>query len=259
MALNEAPAPVERAPKPLPMMQRQDAWWVQPLMVFAVFAAFIVYASWRTFENAHYEFGPYLSPFYSPKLSTTWMVFGKHVSPALFILPIPLFFRGTCYYYRKAYYRAFFWDPAACAVKEVSTRKNYTGEREFPLYLQNLHRYAFYLAAIILVVLWWDALLAFNFNGRFGMGVGSLIFLGNVVLLSFYTFSCHSWRHLSGGCVNCFSCSSGTKARYGLWQRVSHWNENHPLWAWLSLFSVVITDLYVRALATGAIHDVRFF
>ena len=73
------------------------------------------------------------------------MILGKHVSPALFILPFPLLFRATCYYYRKAYYRAFFWDPPACAVSEVAPRKNYTGEREFPFILQNLHRYAFYL------------------------------------------------------------------------------------------------------------------
>ena len=31
---------------------------------------------------------------------------------------VPLGFRGTCYYYRKAYYRAFFWDPPACAIEE---------------------------------------------------------------------------------------------------------------------------------------------
>ena len=45
---------------------RRDAWWVQPLVVFLVLSAFLVYATWAAFQNAHYEYGPYLSPFYSP-------------------------------------------------------------------------------------------------------------------------------------------------------------------------------------------------
>jgi len=270
MALKEAqvgkaaPATaVERPPRPPrpapPEMRRRDAWWVQPLLTFLTLAGFAVYATWRAFENAHYRSGPYLSPFYSPEIVTKWVVLGRHFSPALFILPFPLFFRATCYYYRKAYYRAFFWDPPACAVGEIAPRKNYTGEREFPFVLQNLHRYAFYFAVVILVILWWDVGLAFDFGGRFGMGLGSLVFLANIGLLSLYTFSCHSWRHLSGGCSNCFSCSAGAKVKHSVWERVTHLNENHALWAWLSLFSVVITDLYVRCLATGVIQDVRFF
>jgi hypothetical protein len=272
MALKEAqvpknlipdpPAPAAgRSPRPKAISQltRHDTWWIQPLITALVLGGFAVYATWRAFENEFFRSGPYLSPFYSPEIVTHWMVLGRHFSPALFILPFPLLFRATCYYYRKAYYRAFFWDPPACAVGEIAPRKNYTGERAFPFVLQNLHRYAFYFAVIILVILWWDALLAFDFGGKFGMGIGSLIFLGNVVLLSLYTFSCHSWRHLSGGCANCFSCSAGAKTQYTIWQRVTHLNENHALWAWLSLFGVVITDLYVRCLVTGVIQDVRFF
>lgn len=263
MAVKNAPLPVINQPTtpnpPAAQLKRHDAWWLQPLLVFLGFGAFIVYTTYRAFENANFEFGPYLSPFYSPKIATDWMVFGRHFSPALFILPVPLLFRGTCYYYRKAYYRAFFWDPAACAVPEVAKRRNYTGEREFPLVIQNIHRYAFYLAAIVMVVLWYDALKTFSFNGHFGMGLGTLIFLANVIFLSLYTFGCHSFRHLSGGCLNCYSCSSGAKTRHGLWERITHLNENHALWAWCSLFSVGVTDFYVRCLATGAIHDVRFF
>ena len=264
MALNEAPAPAaERTPppQPPPKVQRRDAWWVQPLVVAVVLGAFAIFATWRAFENQYYLFTGggrhYLSPFYSPLIVTGWSLFGRHISPALFILPFPLLFRATCYYYRKAYYRAFFWDPPACAVGEVAKRKNYTGEREFPFTLQNLHRYAFYFAVIVVVILWVDTFLAFDFGGRFGVGVGSLIFLVNIILLSLYTFSCHSWRHLSGGCMNCFSCSAGAKTRHGLWERITHLNENHALWAWLSLFSVVITDLYVRGLATGMFQDFR--
>ena len=45
---------------------RRDAWWVELIPVVVVLGAFSVYATWRTFENNFYEFGPYLSPFYSP-------------------------------------------------------------------------------------------------------------------------------------------------------------------------------------------------
>ena len=246
-----------------PKMQRQDAWWIPPLVTAIVLGAFAIFATGRAFENAHYQYtedgANYLSPFYSPLLLNKWHVFGLRFSPALFILPFPLLFRATCYYYRKAYYRSFFWDPPACGVSEVAKRQNYTGEREFPFVLQNLHRYAFYAAVIVVGILWWDTFLAFDFGGRFGVGVGSLIFLANIVLLSMYTFSCHSWRHITGGGMNCFSCSAAAKTRHSLWERVTHLNENHALWAWMSLFSVVITDIYVRSLATGAIHDVRIF
>jgi hypothetical protein len=244
-------------------VQRQDNWWVQPLVTALVLGAFGIFATARAFENAYYEFPvgvahpTYLSPFYSPLFLNSWKIFGFHVSPALFILPFPLLFRATCYYYRKAYYRAFFWDPPACAVGEVASRPNYTGEREFPFVLQNMHRYAFYFAAIVVLILWWDTVLAFTSDGKFYVGLGSLIFLANVVLLSLYTFSCHSWRHLTGGCLNCYSCSSGNKTRHGIWEKITHLNENHALWAWCSLFSVVITDLYVRGLATGMIHDIK--
>jgi len=263
MATNPVPLSTVNS-KVLPKMQRQDTWWIQPLATFVVFVAFIIYVTFRTFENAYFEVGSYLSPLYSPHISTNWMIFGKHFSPAIFVLPVPLLFRSTCYYYRKAYYRAFFLDPPACAVTEVSYRHKYNGEKEFPLILQNIHRYGFYLAAIVMVVLWWDAILAFTTHDaagalHFTVRLGSLIFLANVSLLSMYTFSCHSWRHLSGGCMNCFSCSAGAVKRHTLWQKISHLNENHALWAWCSLFSVALTDLYVRYLSMGAPIDFKIF
>ena len=45
----------------------------------------------------------------------------------------------TCYYYRGAYYKAFWADPPSCAVGEP--RKKYLGESSLPLILQNFHRY----------------------------------------------------------------------------------------------------------------------
>ena len=47
---------------------RRDAWWVQPLVVFIGLSTFVIYSTWAAFQNAHYNFGPYLSPFYSPEL-----------------------------------------------------------------------------------------------------------------------------------------------------------------------------------------------
>lgn len=234
---------------------RRDAWWVEILPVIAVMGGFTVYATWRALEGRFYEWGPYLSPFYSPLIDPEhhWWPW----SPAILILGGPLGFRGTCYYYRKALYRAFLLDPPACAVGEG--RRSYSGETKFPLILQNVHRYFMYLAVIFLAILWYDAIAAFDFDGKFGMGVGSLVLLTNVVLLSFYTFSCHSLRHLAGGKLDCFSCATFGKPRYGVWKTLSVLNERHMLFAWMSLFSVGLADFYVRLVATGAVKDVRFF
>lgn len=237
--------------------QRRDAWWWEIAPVILVLGGFGLYATLRAFEGSFYQWGPYLSPFYSPLIDPnhTWWKF----SPALLILAGPLSFRATCYYYRKAYYRAFFLHPAACAVDESGEGKRHTykGETGFPFILQNLHRYTFYLAVIFVGFLWHDAYLAFWWDGRIGIGVGTLVMLTNVVLLSLYTFSCHSVRHLAGGRMDCFSCTAFGKPQHGAWKGISWLNERHMLWAWLSLLSVGLTDFYVRLVASGAITDVR--
>src|SRR5579872_5354929 len=234
--------------------ERRDAWWAEILPVVIVLSAFGVYATFRAFEGKFYEWGPYLSPFYSPLIDPQhhWWPW----SPAILILGGPLSFRATCYYYRKAYYRAFFLDPPACAVGEPAGR-NYRGETRFPFILQNLHRYAFYLALVFLAFLWYDAIVAFNWDGHFGIGLGSLIMLVNIVCLSLYSFSCHSFRHLVGGKLDCFSCTAAAKQRHGMWKGVSFLNQRHMLFAWISLFSVGLTDFYIRMVASGAIKDLR--
>jgi hypothetical protein len=186
------------------------------------------------------------------------------------ILWIPLGFRTTCYYYRKAYYRAFFLDPAACSVGEA--RHDYQGENRLFLF-QNLHRFFFYLAVIILIVLGYDAIKAMIWpvNGvgaggemaagprELGIGLGTLVMILNVILLAGYTFGCHSLRHLVGGSVDCFSCASFGKARFNAWRGVSFLNRNHMAWAWVSLVWVALTDLYIRLCAMGIINDPRLF
>lgn len=235
---------------PFPLTLRQDAWWVEPFLIVLGLGAFVVYTTWAALQGVHYEYKNYLSPFYSPLLKPTWWPF----SPAILILWAPAGFRLTCYYYRKAYYRSFWWAPPACAVRDA--RASYTGETGFPLVLQNLHRYFFYAATFILVFLWYDVVKGFIFDGRFGVGLGSLILLVNVVLLTGYSFSCHSCRHLCGGYLNCFSSNP---THYRIWNVISALNERHMLWAWISLIWVALTDLYIRLLSMGILRDARFF
>ncbi|MGH7265155.1 MAG: hypothetical protein ACREMB_09935 [Candidatus Rokuibacteriota bacterium] len=246
---------------------RWDAWWIEPTLVVVTLGAFILYSTWAAFQNAHYYAAPYLSPFYSPCLTAeclhvTVPVLSRHpqlpiigiLSPAFLILWGPGLFRLTCYYYRKAYYRSFWGAPPACAIPDA--RPGYTGETRFPLLLQNVHRYLFYVAVVFIVVLTWDALLAFRFPDGFGLGVGTLVMWANVVLLAGYTFSCHSCRHVCGGVVDVFSKAP---ARYRLWRGLTRLNERHPLFAWLSLFSVGLADLYIRLVSMGVIRDLRLF
>src|SRR5690349_9850115 len=174
MAVNTAQSKEARR-APLPLTARRDNWWVKPLITVVVLGGFVIYSAWRALENQYYEVGPYLSPFYSPLFGFNLSIFGWHISPALYILAFPLSFRLTCYYYRLAYYRAFFWDPPACAVREIAQRKHYTGERQFPFVLQNLHRFAFYAAFIFIFILGWDSIVAYFFSDGFHVGLGLLI------------------------------------------------------------------------------------
>jgi hypothetical protein len=248
-----AQARTAEATEHLGATERRDAWWLELVPVVIVLSLFGIYATIRAFEGAYYEWGPYLSPFYSPLIDPNhrWWPF----SPALLILAGPLGFRVTCYYYRKAYYRAFFLDPPACAVGE--RRRTYRGETAFPFILQNVHRYFLYIAVLFIAFLAYDAIRSFSFDGRFGIGVGSLVLTANVVLLSLYTFSCHSLRHLAGGKADCFSCTSFGQVQGSLWRGITLLNERHLLFAWMSLFSVGLADLYVRSVASGAIRDLR--
>jgi hypothetical protein len=233
---------------------RRDAWWVEIVPVWILLGGFGIYATLRAFEGRLYDWGPYLSPFYSPLIDAShhWWPW----SPALLILGGPLGFRATCYYYRKAYYRAFFLDPPGCAVGEPSKRK-YKGETAFPFILQNVHRYFFYLAVVFLAFLWYDAIVAFDWNGKFGIGLGTLIMLVNIIMLTLYTFSCHSLRHLAGGKLDCFSCATFGQPRYQAWRGISFLNERHMQLAWTSLITVGFTDFYIRMLAAGWFHDPR--
>jgi hypothetical protein len=248
--------------------RRRDLWWVQPLLTFAGLFTFVVYATWAAFQGEHYRYGPYLSPFYSPELlgdpahawfggKPDWWPSVLPFSAALFILWAPGLFRVTCYYYRGAYYKAFWADPPSCAVGEP--RNSYCGEAAFPLILQNVHRFFLYIAFPVWMVLVWDVWKALWFPSgdggtEFGIGVGTLVLLANAVFLYLYCTGCHSLRHLVGGRVDRLSKSPVRKQAYAF---VSCLNRSHMRWAWASLFSVGFADLYVRLCSMGIWTDWR--
>jgi hypothetical protein len=252
---------------------RRDRWWVGPLATALVFAGFIAYATWAALQGQHYYAAPYLSPFYSPVLFTDPSIPGSvpkwHAlfstypswwpsfiprSPAILILPFPGLFRFTCYYYRKAYYRAVVGSPPACAVSPAAvTVRPYRGETRLLLF-QNLHRYALYFALPYVPILYADVVASFIRDGRLGLGVGSLVLLINASLLAGYTFGCHSLRHLVGGREDCISCGQRT-VKHRLWTKASWFNARHMNFAWLSLFWVAFSDLYVRLVSMGVIRD----
>ncbi|MBI3210953.1 MAG: succinate dehydrogenase [Candidatus Solibacter usitatus] len=248
--------------------QRRDSWWVAPFFDFLVFASFLTYANWAAWQGNNYFSGPYLSPFYSPEIwgdsphawfgpKPGWFPSWLPFSPALLILWVPGLFRFTCYYYRGAYYKAFWADPPGCAVGEP--RNSYLGEHSFPLILQNVHRYMLYLAISFLLILAYDVWKAMWFvkatgGTEFGIGLGTIILAVNVVFLGSYALGCHSIRHLIGGRVDCLS---EQPTREKLYECVSCLNHNHKRWAWCSLFSVAFADIYVRLCAMGIWTDLR--
>lgn len=227
--------------------QRKDAWWVAPLVQGLAFLSLAGYATWACFQGEYYEFGPYLSPIYSPLIKPTWWPF----SPAILILWVPIGVRATCYYYRKTYYRSFFAHPTACAVQEPWN--SYNGETKLPFVLQNLHRYFIIVGFIPLATMWYDVYLGTKFSDGFGIGVGTIILFANVAFISMYVFSCHVTRHLIGGGVDCFAKAWCGKQRHAVWKACGSANEHHMLYAWLSFVSVTLADVYVRLGAMGYI------
>ncbi|GAB3667333.1 membrane protein [Actinocorallia lasiicapitis] len=256
---------------------RTDNWRQYPWFTFALFTAWVAYATVRAMWGSAF-FVPeyhYLTPFYSPCVNEACNnitldgvtgnagEFGTFVPKsvpsivpyALLSLPFLLGFRLTCYYYRKAYYRAFWQSPQACAVREPHGK--YTGETRFPLIGQNLHRYFWIAAGLISLINTWDAIQAFHGkDGGFGIGVGTVILWTNVVLLWLYTLSCHSCRHVTGGRLKNFSKNP---VRYKLWTWVSKLNTRHGTYALITLGSLVVADFYVMLVASDTINDFRFF
>ncbi|MDQ6772469.1 MAG: hypothetical protein M3024_05705, partial [Candidatus Dormibacteraeota bacterium] len=220
--------------------------WLYPTTILVVFTLFVLYGLWVALTQLNGRFGPYLSPFSSPEIHIS--IRGFQIPPGLWIGPFPLAFRLTCYYYRKAYFRAFLFHPRSCAVSEPH-RGAYYGERRFWIF-NNLHRYALYLIIIQTLFLAYDAIVAFSYQGAFHFGLGNVILVANVACLVAYTYGCHALRHLVGGSQDCFSCH---RARYRVWKGVTRLNVHHEMWAWISMFTVWGTDIYVRLLINGVL------
>lgn len=263
---------------------RKDNWWLYPGLVLFGLAAFLVYGLWSAWQADFYwysagqdGFGGYLAPFYSPLIFIKEGVEGaapmEHAlfgawpswwpnwippSPSLLILAIPGIFRFTCYYYRKAYYRAFTGTPPACAVGALprKSKSGYKGETGL-MRIQNLHRYAMYFAMIYIIIFFYDAYLSFFRGGVLGMGVGSILLLGNPILLACYSFGCHSIRHLLTGSRDCYSCSTRGKIAHKNGKVVTWLNKRHELFAWLSLIWIMIADFYIRMVSMGYITDLN--
>ena len=248
---------------------RKDRWWLYPAVVGIVLSTFLIYATWAAFQGRYYAFGNYLSPLYSPELfgdshhawfgpKPGWWPAWLPFSPALLILWAPGLFRVTCYYYRGAYYKSFFLSPANCSVGEM--KRKYSGERSFPLIMQNIHRYFMYISLVFLVFLLSDVWRALWFvdpvtgTKVFGVGAGTVVLAINFVLLGGYALGCHSLRHAVGGFLDRLS---GKPVRYTMYRCVSCFNRRHSVWAWMSLFWVGFADIYVRMCSTGVWHDWR--
>ena len=247
---------------------RKDPWWRAPAVTATLLTIWVTYATVHVFIGNWYYVAKYhyLTPFYSPCISGEcvpgsstlghWLPALPPIIPyALVSLPFVLGFRLSCYYYRRAYYRAFWRAPAACAVREPHAR--YSGETRFPLILQNLHRYLFYAVILISALNTYDVVQAFRGpNGSFGLGLGTLVMLANVILLWAYTVSCHSCRHIIGGRLKNFSKHP---VRYRIWTRISWLNARHMQLAWITLGTLMLTDLYIMLVASGAFSDLRFY
>jgi hypothetical protein len=254
---------------------RKDRYWLSPLVTFVVFAAWVIYATVRSMMGNYYWVDKYhyLTPFYSPCVSDACKPGSADLGTfipahlpffipyALISLPFLLGFRLTCYYYRKAYYRAFWLTPSACAVPDKSPARKtpgaYSGETRFPLILQNAHRYFWVIAALISIVNTWDAIKSFHgADGGFGIGLGTVILWVNVILLGGYTLSCHSCRHVVGGRMKNFSKHP---VRYWLWTQVSRLNTRHGQFALITLGTLALTDAYVALVSGHAFSDLRIF
>ena len=238
---------------------RIDRWIIKPALIAGGLIAFIVYATWSSifaipYFGFEYAAQGYHSPFFGINLGGA-LNLPAWFSPAILVLWIQVLFRATCYYFRGAYYKAFFLDPPSCAVGEPSIHRRFAMENKFPFILMNAHRFALYLAFIPMVVLWWDLVISMVHDGQLRLGLGVFLIAADAIFVTLYVGSCHSFRHLVGGSMDCFSCTATTQTRHGIWKWVSRINVRHGTWAWLSLASIVAVDLYVRALALDIITE----
>ena len=183
--MTELPASLRLPRKPagtaalgLGKTRRLDRWWVAPgvqATVFTICATYLFVSGilLTPMFGTPYEHEGYLSPLFSPLIRPDWLP--TWFSPGIFILWVPLGFRATCYYYRKAYYRFYFADPPGCAVGEPPVHRRYRMEAALPFILQNFHRFFLYLAFIPLFFLWVDAVSSLRVGDQWRIGLGVFV------------------------------------------------------------------------------------
>jgi len=201
------------------------------------FVAILVVGFWALIAFPVAQFSGYIDPFYSP---------------TILIVPLPGAFRLTCYAYRKDYHRHLFNHPLGCANpnRADGANRKYTGERNAIFQLENFHRYFLYAGIAILPFFYYDFAHSLAFSGGI-LRLGSLFLLANALTLTAWTLSCHAFRHLIGGNVDCYSCVAGGGLRKNVYERQSWLNKHHEALAWISLLTIFFTDLYLRGLAAG--------
>ena len=176
-------------------------------------------------------------------------------SPTVLIVPIPGLFRLTCYAYRKDYHRHLFHHPMGCDNPERSEKhsQKYTGERNAVFQFENLHRYFLYAGISLLPFFYYDFYYALTHypTGGIVLTLGSLVILGNALTLTAWTLSCHAFRHLIGGNIDCYSCVAAGKPRKKIFDFQTKWNAHHEAFAWISLLTIILADLYIRAVIAG--------
>ncbi len=171
-------------------------------------------------------------------------------APSILILPLVGLFRITCYAYRKDYHRHLFKHPLACGIesRQDSSSRSYTGETGL-FRIENLHRYFLYGSIAILPFFYFDFYKAITFSNS--ITIASLILLTNAIIVTVYTFSCHAFRHLTAGGIDCYSCKLNGPSIKSYFNIQSYFNSHHEQIAWASLLMFVLVDLYLRALSVG--------
>ena len=202
------------------------------------FIAILALGFWALLAFPLAEFAGYIDPFYSP---------------TVLIVPLPGAFRLTCYAYRKDYHRHIFKHPLGCSNPDrgESSRRHYTGERNAVFQLENFHRYFMYAGIAILPFFYFDFAHSLVYGGSFALRLGSLVLLANALLLTAWTISCHAFRHVIGGNVDCYSCVAGGGVRKAIFDKQSWLNSHHEALAWISLLTIFFADLYLRGVAAG--------
>ena len=240
---------------------RADRWRLTPVATALYLGTLTTYAVWAGLQTSHFGAGSYISPLYSPCIAADCgsranvVIVGSwwKWSPALLVVAAPIGVRATCYYYRKLYYRSFWLSPPACGVAEPHLR--YSGESQFPLLLQNVHRYFWAASVLLAMMLMLDAANAFRQPSGVGVGVGTVLLVANGLAFWAYVLSCHACRHLAGGGLR---SQAPHPLRRRLWKLASRLNLRHGLFALVSLPLVMVTDAYIRLVSLGVISDPHF-